>query len=75
MRGFGEVLFGFLLVAAGFLGIWYLLDEVLAVLLGAFPLVLLFFGTLFVMMGVSSMRIKSAAPEAWSAESGDEGSE
>ena len=72
MRGFRELLFGFLLVAASFVGIWYLLDEVLAVLLGAFPLVLLFFGPLFVMMGVSSMRIKSAEPEAWSAESGDE---
>jgi hypothetical protein len=72
MRGFGEILFGFLLVAASFLGIWYLLEEVLAVLLGVLPLVLLFFGALFVMMGVSSLRIKSAEPEAWRAESGDE---
>ena len=66
---------GFALVAISVTGIWYLLDEVLAVLLGAIPLVLLFFGALFVMMGVSSMRMKSVEPEGWSAESGDEGRE
>lgn len=64
-----------MLVAASFVGIWYLIDEVLAVLLGVIPLVLLFFGALFVMMGVSSMRMKSTEPEGWSAESGDEGRE
>ena len=75
MRGFRELLVGFVLVAASFVGIWYLIDEVLAVLLGVIPLVLLFFGALFVMMGVSSMRMKSTEPEGWSAESGDEGRE
>ncbi|HUV03207.1 MAG TPA: hypothetical protein VMW67_07215 [Desulfobacteria bacterium] len=75
MRGFRELLVGFALVAISFVGIWYLVDEVLAVLLGVMPLVLLFFGALFVMMGVSSMRMKSAEPEGWSAESGDEGRE
>ena len=75
MRGFRELLVGFVLVAISVTGIWYLLDEVLAVLLGAIPLVLLFFGALFVMMGVSSMRMKSVEPEGWSAESGDEGRE
>jgi hypothetical protein len=75
MRGFRELLVGFALVAISFVGIWYLVDEVLAVLLGAIPLVLLFFGALFVMMGVSSMRMKSAEPECWRAESGDEGRE
>jgi len=59
MRSLQELLFGVILVASGMVGIWYFLDKVLAVLLGVIPLVVLFFGALFVMIGVSSMRTKS----------------
>jgi hypothetical protein len=75
MRGFREISFGFILAALGMVGIWYLLDEVLAVLLGVIPLVVLFFGALFVMIGVSSMRMKSEETEGWREENGNEGSE
>lgn len=75
MKGFREISFGFILAALGMVGIWYLLDEVLAVLLGVIPLVVLFFGALFVMIGVSSMRMKSEEKEGWRAENGNEGSE
>lgn len=71
--GIREILFGLVLVTLGMAGIWYFLDEVLAVLLGAIPLVLLFFGALFVMIGVSGLRMKSAEIEGWGAESGNEG--
>ena len=59
MRSLQELLFGVILVAVGIVGVWYLLSKVLAVLLGVIPLVVLFFGALFVMIGVSSMRMKS----------------
>jgi len=75
MRSLQELLFGVILVASGMVGIWYLLDEVLAVLLGVIPLVVLFFGALFVMIGVSSMRMKSEETEEWRAENGNEGRE
>jgi hypothetical protein len=75
MKGFREISFGFILAALGMVGIWYLLDEVLAVLLGVIPLVVLFFGALFVMIGVSSMRMKSEETEGWRAENGNEGRE
>jgi len=75
MRSLQELLFGVILVASGMVGIWYLLDEVLAVLLGVIPLVVLFFGALFVMIGVSSMRMKSEETEGWRAENGNEGRE
>lgn len=59
MRSIQELLFGVILVSSGMVGIWYFPDKVLAVLLGVVPLVVLFFGALFVMIGVSSMRTKS----------------
>ncbi len=59
MRSLQELLFGVILVAVGIVGVWYLLSKVLAVLLGVIPLIVLFFGALFVMIGVSSMRMKS----------------
>ncbi len=59
MRSLQELLFGGTLVAVGLVGIWYFLSKVLAVLLGVIPLVVLFLGALFVMIGVSSMRMKS----------------
>lgn len=68
-------MFGLVLVTLAMAWIWNFLEEVSAVLIGVIPLVVLFFGALFVMIGVSSMRMKSAAPEGWSAESGDEGRE
>jgi hypothetical protein len=73
--GFRELLVGLLLTVFGLVGIWYFLDEVLGVLLGIIPLVVLFFGALLVMIGVSSMREKSEEFENWEAESGEEGSE
>ncbi|NMX21325.1 hypothetical protein C5S30_02575 [ANME-1 cluster archaeon GoMg4] len=63
MRSLQELLFGVILVAVGMVGVWYLLSKVLAVLLGVIPLVVLFFGALFVMIGVSSMRMKSVEIE------------
>lgn len=75
MKSLQELLFGVILVASGMVGIKYLLDEVLAVLLGVIPLVVLFFGALFVMIGVSSMRMKSEETEEWRAENGNEGRE
>jgi len=74
-RGVRELLFGFVLIAVSMVGIWYLLDEVLAVLLGVVPLVVLFFGALFVMIGVSSMRMKSAEIAGWGAENENKGRE
>lgn len=59
IRSLQELLFGGTLVAVGMVGIWYFLSKVLAVLLGVIPLVVLFLGALFVMIGVSSMRMKS----------------
>jgi hypothetical protein len=73
--GFRELLVGLLLTAFGLVGVWYFLDEVLSVLLGIIPLVVLFFGALLVMIGVSSMREKSEEFENWEAESDEEGSE
>ncbi|MHC1610772.1 MAG: hypothetical protein ACXQTW_04100 [Candidatus Methanospirareceae archaeon] len=59
MRSLQELFFGVILVAVGGVGIWYLLDKVLAVILGAIPILVLLFGALFVMIGVSGMRMKS----------------
>lgn len=72
MRGVREILFGLVLVTAGMVGIWYLLDEVLAVLLGFIPLVVLFFGVFFLMIGANTLRTRSAEPAVWGAESGDD---
>ena len=63
MRSLQELLFGVILVAVGMVGIWYFLSKVLAVLLGVIPLIVLFLGALFVMIGVSSMRMKSVEIE------------
>ena len=74
--GFRELLVGLLLTAFGLVGIWYFLEHVLVILKGVIPLVVLFFGALLVMIGVSSMREKSEEFENWEAESsGEEGSE
>ncbi|MGC9443724.1 MAG: hypothetical protein ACP5E9_02130 [Candidatus Methanospirareceae archaeon] len=73
--GFRELLVGLVLTAFGLVGIWYFLDEVLGVLLGFIPLVVLFFGALLVMIGVTAMREKSEEFENWEAESSEEGSE
>jgi ABC-type uncharacterized transport system permease subunit len=59
MRSLQELLFGVILVAVGIVGIWYFLGKVLTVLLRVIPLIVLFLGALFVMIGVSSMRMKS----------------
>ncbi len=73
--GFRELLGGLLLTAFGLVGIWYFREAVLSVLMGMIPLVVLFFGALLVMIGVSSMREKSVEFEDWEAESGEEGSD
>jgi hypothetical protein len=75
MKGIREVLVGVVLFALGVVGIYYLLGEVLVVLKGVIPLVILFFGALFLMIGVSTMRMKNQEIESWEAESVEEKSE
>ncbi len=75
MKGIREVLVGVVLLLLSIGGIWYLWEDVLGVLLGVIPLVILFFGALFLMIGISTMRMKSPEIESWDAESGEEKSE
>ncbi len=75
MKGIREVLVGIVLSVLGIVSIYYLRGDVLAFLKGVIPLVILFFGALFLMIGVSTMRMKSPEIESWDAESGEEKSE
>lgn len=67
MKGIREVLVGVVLVVLGLAGIYYLLTDVLVVLKGVIPLVILFFGALFLMIGISTLRMKSPEIESWEA--------
>ncbi|HDS45843.1 MAG TPA: hypothetical protein ENN68_07120 [Methanomicrobia archaeon] len=73
--GFRELLVGLLLTAFGLAGIGYFIEPVLVILKGIIPLVVLLFGALLVMIGLSSLREKSEEFENWETESGKEGSE
>ena len=72
MTGYKELLVGLVLAALGVAGIWYFQDQVIAVLLGVIPLIVLLVGAVFLMIGVSTMREKGAEMEESEAESESE---
>jgi hypothetical protein len=59
MKGIKELLGGLVLAILGVAGIWYFQYEVIVVLLGVIPLIVLLVGAVFLMIGVSTMREKS----------------
>jgi len=69
MTGYKELLGGLVLAALGVAGIWAFREEVIVVLLGVIPLIVLLVGAVFLMIGVSTMREKGAEMEESEAES------
>lgn len=69
MTGYKELLGGLVLAALGVAGIWYFQRQVIVVLLGVIPLIVLLVGAVFLMIGVSTMREKGAEMEESEAES------
>lgn len=69
MTGYKELLVGLVLAALGVAGIWYFQRQVIVVLLGVIPLIVLLVGAMFLMIGVSTMREKGAEMEESGTES------
>jgi hypothetical protein len=69
MKGIKELLGGLVLAILGVAGIWYFQYEVIVVLLGVIPLIVLLVGAVFLMIGVSTMREKGVEIEESAAES------
>lgn len=69
MTGYKELLGGLVLAALGVAGIWAFREEVIVVLLGVIPLIVLLVGAVFLMIGVSTMREKGAEMEESGTES------
>jgi uncharacterized membrane protein YpjA len=63
MKGIKELLGGLVLAILGVAGIWYFQRQVIDVLLGVIPLIVLLVGAVLLMIGVSTMREKSAEIE------------
>ncbi|MDI6811538.1 MAG: hypothetical protein QMD80_07725 [archaeon] len=69
MNGYKELLVGLVLAALGVAGIWYFHCQVIDVLLGVIPIIVLLVGVVFLMIGVSTVREKGAEMEESGTES------